>query len=197
PLLSRFPALGFLTGVRQKTEGRRELVVLLTPHIWTPEQAMAHAPPPHRMPGAFGASGPVANTSTTFDLDTGRMTAGAALAAGPGAVIAPGGVAASPAGSGSTATPPMPGAPGAAEAGQPAVLASAASGSTGDPTTSSAANASQSDPATPQRRRRLSLRQWITGWSRDKQANSSSNPAGPVQPSIDRPGPRGEPQSAV
>jgi type IV pilus secretin PilQ/predicted competence protein len=46
PLLSRLPALGYLFGVRQKSEGRRELVVLLTPHIWSPELAMAHGPIP-------------------------------------------------------------------------------------------------------------------------------------------------------
>ena len=44
PGLSRIPALGYLFGARQKNEGRRELVVLLTPHIWSPDQAMAHAP---------------------------------------------------------------------------------------------------------------------------------------------------------
>ena len=44
PGLSRIPALGYLFGARQKTEGRRELVVLLTPHIWSPDHAMAHTP---------------------------------------------------------------------------------------------------------------------------------------------------------
>ena len=46
PGLSRIPVLGYLFGARQKTEGRRELVVLLTPHIWSPDLAMAHAPTP-------------------------------------------------------------------------------------------------------------------------------------------------------
>ena len=46
PGLSRLPVLGYLFGNRQKTEGRRELVVLLTPHIWSPDLAMAHAPTP-------------------------------------------------------------------------------------------------------------------------------------------------------
>jgi hypothetical protein len=54
PLLSRIPALGYLFGTRQKTEGRRELVVLLTPHIWSADQAMAHAPTPHFVDGAPG-----------------------------------------------------------------------------------------------------------------------------------------------
>ena len=48
PGLSRMPVLGYLFGARQKTEGRRELVVLLTPHIWSPDLAMAHAPTPRR-----------------------------------------------------------------------------------------------------------------------------------------------------
>ncbi len=42
PGLARLPALGFLFGFRQKNEGRRELVVLLTPHIWTPDVGMAY-----------------------------------------------------------------------------------------------------------------------------------------------------------
>jgi len=46
PGLSRMPALGFLFGARQKSEIRRELVVLLTPHIWSVEHAMAHGPMP-------------------------------------------------------------------------------------------------------------------------------------------------------
>jgi type IV pilus secretin PilQ/predicted competence protein len=46
PGLSRIPALGYLFGFRQKSEGRRELVVLLTPHVWSPDQAMAHGPLP-------------------------------------------------------------------------------------------------------------------------------------------------------
>ena len=66
PGLSRWPGLGFLTGINQKQEGRRELVVVLTPHIWTGDP-MAHA-----------TAGPVASTSRmlpngtrTFDLETG------------------------------------------------------------------------------------------------------------------------------
>jgi type IV pilus secretin PilQ/predicted competence protein len=46
PGLARLPVLGYLFGFRQKNEGRRELVVLLTPHIWSGEQAMAHGPVP-------------------------------------------------------------------------------------------------------------------------------------------------------
>ena len=52
PGLSRLPVLGFLFGARQKTEGRRELVVLLTPHVWSPDVAMAHAPAPTIARGA-------------------------------------------------------------------------------------------------------------------------------------------------
>ena len=50
PGLSRMPALGFLFGFRQKNEGRRELVVLLTPHIWSPELGMPHTVNPHAGP---------------------------------------------------------------------------------------------------------------------------------------------------
>jgi general secretion pathway protein D len=46
PGLARLPLLGYLFGFRQKTEGRRELVVLLTPHIWSAEQVMTHGPAP-------------------------------------------------------------------------------------------------------------------------------------------------------
>ena len=59
PLLSRFPALGFLTGARQKTEGRRELVVLLTPHIWSPSRRWP-MPRPRTQARGVRASGPVA-----------------------------------------------------------------------------------------------------------------------------------------
>jgi Flp pilus assembly secretin CpaC len=44
PGLSRVPVLGYLFGAKVKTDTRRELVVLLTPHIWSPEQAMPHPP---------------------------------------------------------------------------------------------------------------------------------------------------------
>jgi general secretion pathway protein D len=184
PLLSRLPALNLLTGVRQKTEGRRELVVLLTPHIWTPDQTMAHAPIPHPMPGAFGASGPVANASTTFDLDTGRMAAGAATGPGPAPVTGPSGIPASPAASAPTASPDVAGTPGVAAAGQPAMLASAATGPTGG-ANAAAGNLPHNDPATPQRRR--SLRQWIMGRSRGRQADSSANQGVPVRPPTEYP----------
>jgi general secretion pathway protein D len=38
PGLSRLPILGHLFGTKDKTDQRRELVVLLTPHIWSPCQ---------------------------------------------------------------------------------------------------------------------------------------------------------------
>ena len=44
------PALGYLFGFRQKNEGRRELVVLLTPHIWSPEVGMPHTVNPNAGP---------------------------------------------------------------------------------------------------------------------------------------------------
>ena len=81
PLLSRFPALGFLTGARQKTEGRRELVVLLTPHIWSTDQAMAHGPVPVMGPHALDgktAADVAANNNTSP-----APAAGGAAAADP------------------------------------------------------------------------------------------------------------------
>ncbi len=39
PGLSRLPILGYLFGTREKQDQRRELVVLLTPHIWSQGQA--------------------------------------------------------------------------------------------------------------------------------------------------------------
>jgi nucleoid-associated protein YgaU len=39
PAISRVPALGYLFGFKQKQDIRRELVVLLTPHIWPRNQA--------------------------------------------------------------------------------------------------------------------------------------------------------------
>ena len=54
PGLSRIPALGYLFGFRQKTEGRRELVVLLTPHIWSPELGMPHTVDPNSRPANLG-----------------------------------------------------------------------------------------------------------------------------------------------
>ena len=39
PGLTRIPLLGHLFGFKEKTDRRRELVVLLTPHIWSPGQA--------------------------------------------------------------------------------------------------------------------------------------------------------------
>ncbi len=113
PLLSRFPALGFLTGARQKTEGRRELVVLLTPHIWSIEHAMAQATSTHGIPGAFDASDPATKPPATFDPQTGMVaavpTATTAVRTAPGQASA-----------GSTTPAP------AANAGQAAMLATAA-----------------------------------------------------------------------
>jgi general secretion pathway protein D len=44
PILSRIPVLGYAFGAKLKTDTRRELVVLLTPHIWTPEPVLNHPP---------------------------------------------------------------------------------------------------------------------------------------------------------
>jgi general secretion pathway protein D len=65
PGLSRLPVLGFLFGARQKTEGRRELVVLLTPHIWSPDAAMSHAPAPNVASGTQIGGAAEASASTS------------------------------------------------------------------------------------------------------------------------------------
>jgi general secretion pathway protein D len=62
PGLSRIPALGYLFGFRQKSEARRELVVLLTPHIWSPELGMPHTVDPNAGPPEKGPSSPVERT---------------------------------------------------------------------------------------------------------------------------------------
>ncbi len=64
PGLSRLPLLGMVFGNRQKTEGRRELVVLLTPHIWSVDQAMANMPAPN------GAAGVQRNPTEAFSSAT-------------------------------------------------------------------------------------------------------------------------------
>jgi general secretion pathway protein D len=119
PGLSRLPVLGYLFGARQKTEGRRELVVLLTPHIWSPELAMAHAPTPN-LAERVQSGAPVGSlastagsTPTSFEFQppsTGTPPAGLPVPAGataappPGAEAAPVGAGIAPA-----ATAPVPG----------------------------------------------------------------------------------------
>ena len=45
PGLSRLPILGYLFGTREKIDQRRELVVLLTPHVWSPGQGAGNLDP--------------------------------------------------------------------------------------------------------------------------------------------------------
>ncbi len=71
PGLSRLPVLGYLFGNRQKNEGRRELVVLLTPHIWSPDLEMAHAPTPPHGPGLADGAAPGSRTPPFLELSTG------------------------------------------------------------------------------------------------------------------------------
>jgi general secretion pathway protein D len=63
PGLSRLPVLGYLFGFRQKNEGRRELVVLLTPHIWSPEEGMPHTVDPNSGPQALVPNSPAERKS--------------------------------------------------------------------------------------------------------------------------------------
>ncbi len=57
PGLSRLPILGYLFGTREKTDQRRELVVLLTPHVWSPGLADGS----HDALAATGTKGSVGN----------------------------------------------------------------------------------------------------------------------------------------
>jgi type IV pilus secretin PilQ/predicted competence protein len=176
PLLSRFPALGFLTGARQKTEGRRELCVLLTPHIWSIEQSMAQATVAHGVRGAFDASDTGARSPATFDPKTGMV---AAVATAPMAVrTAPGQA------SGGATPPP------AANAGQPAMLAS---NETTTPAVGSAACAPGADPdpknaAAPQRRRWSPIRDWLSRKSRGNSGDRADNSDPSTQPVMPGPG---------
>jgi general secretion pathway protein D len=183
PLLSRFPALGFLTGINQKTEGRRELVVLLTPHIWSIERSMAHAPSPHAN-GAFGASGPVVTGSTSFDLETGGAGAGdGARGAMANTPMDPSGNAVTGVVPGAMATAGLPGGPGQAQADPRTIIAS--SGAPSQPGNPVAASGTDTDPnnaAAQQRRRRFSLRDWLSRRSRDKQGDPSAGGGAVGQP---------------
>ena len=60
PGLNRLPILGAAFGNKAKTLGKRELVVLLTPHIWRPN--IPPVPPPHGgIAPLVGPGGPVAS----------------------------------------------------------------------------------------------------------------------------------------
>ncbi len=76
PGLNRVPILGAAFGNKAKTLGKRELVVLLTPHIWRPN--LPPEPPPHGgiapLAGAGGpaASAPAAAAAPTAGVHTVR-----------------------------------------------------------------------------------------------------------------------------
>ena len=69
PGLSRLPILGYLFGTREKTDQRRELVVLLTPHVWSPGQVGGN-PDTLAAQGSKGSGGDVrqAPAATTAAL---------------------------------------------------------------------------------------------------------------------------------
>jgi general secretion pathway protein D len=192
PGLSRWPALGFLTGVNQKTEGRRELVVLLTPHIWSPDPVMAHALGPHSPAGAFGAAGPVASSATTFDLETGKPVGGAAgagsLSAGSsGAILANG---AAP-GLMPEAPAPVPvrttNPPEILYADPARLLASCNAPSPAGTSSASSADHNSNDQSESRRRRWPSLRAWMTKKLHGKEADPASSAAAYTPPAV--PGP--------
>ncbi len=95
PGLARIPALGYLFGYRQKNTGRRELVVLLTPHIWSPDQVLPHGPAPGTGPQGPPNGGPdqgVAGANDSVTLVTAGSSianAAAPLPAGTAAIVPP------------------------------------------------------------------------------------------------------------
>jgi len=99
PGLSRLPVLGYLFGSRQKTEGRRELVVLLTPHIWSPDLAMAHAPARCVARGTQNGEAAEVSASDYFELPVSAPGAAAITAPVPGTPTASGSASASLSGS--------------------------------------------------------------------------------------------------
>jgi general secretion pathway protein D len=97
PGLSRLPILGSLFGTKEKTDTRQELVVLLTPHIWSPGQVGGN--PDHlATQGSKGSGGDVrqAPAATTAALAPNSRAAipapspaAAAAAAKPSPGLAP------------------------------------------------------------------------------------------------------------
>ncbi|MGP0063252.1 MAG: hypothetical protein ACLQGP_06560 [Isosphaeraceae bacterium] len=163
PLLSRLPALGYLFGSRQKTEGRREMVVLLTPHIWTPDLAMAHAPTPNQVPSMTmeEAAGPLAGSMEEAARRSTRASVAAATAPAPAPV--PGPVSALALATATATKQPGPdGDPRTAGAGAPP------GGSGGqDP---------QGTSTTPRHRPFQSLRRLFSGRSNDQGSNRAPGP---------------------
>jgi general secretion pathway protein D len=95
PGLSRLPILGHLFGTREKIDQRRELVVLLTPHIWSPGQVGGN-PDELATQGSKGSKGDVrqALSATTAALASNPPAATptpspAAVAAEPSPGLAP------------------------------------------------------------------------------------------------------------
>jgi hypothetical protein len=79
PGLSRLPILGYLFGAREKIDQRRELVVLLTPHIWSPGQVGGH-PDALAAQGRNGSRGDVRQAPPATTAALARSQAAAALA---------------------------------------------------------------------------------------------------------------------
>jgi general secretion pathway protein D len=111
PGLARIPALGFLFGFRQKNEGRRELVVLLTPHIWSPDIAMAYKVDPN-LDGNDPDALPAADTESKGDGSQGPVPAIAPLPAGASRAVPPSIAEREVAVLAATPTPASPGSPG-------------------------------------------------------------------------------------
>jgi type II secretory pathway component GspD/PulD (secretin)/nucleoid-associated protein YgaU len=194
PLLSRIPALGYLFGARQKTEGRRELVVLLTPHIWSPDQAMAHAPSPNRAPSMFvnGAAGPLAGSMEEASRRSAQASSASPLAPATATTpdSDPGPVSPSALATATATRPPGP----EGDPGTPG--ASATPGASGAPD-------QQGTSTTPKRRPFQSLRRLFSGRSNEQDSNrdpgyelpSDARPQDPRGLRPDDPGAGGTPST--
>ncbi|MGC8639340.1 MAG: hypothetical protein ACP5XB_05610 [Isosphaeraceae bacterium] len=78
PGLSRLPVLGALFGLKDKTDNRRELVVLLTPHVWIDN---------HETRAPVGVSARTRNGTPTAATSAGRREPGSPAATATGAAV--------------------------------------------------------------------------------------------------------------
>ncbi len=74
PGLNRLPLLGTIFGFRQRTNAKRELIVLLTPHIWDPNGSLGASP---ALAGGNRAPGAAAPRDAAVAVAPGSSTTGA------------------------------------------------------------------------------------------------------------------------
>ncbi|MGD0044864.1 MAG: type II and III secretion system protein, partial [Isosphaeraceae bacterium] len=84
PGLSRIPILGHLFGTKEKSDTRQELVVLLTPHIWSPGQVDGN-PDALAKQGSKGSRGDMRQAPAATTTALASSPAAGALAPSPAA----------------------------------------------------------------------------------------------------------------